>query len=148
MSEVNQVKLEKLHTHFQKGGSTDVKDVMNVLKISSEPQVIEYRDALKAKYPEIYAAPADTTDDAEDLGLDEPEETSAPVEKAKPEPVAVEKAEPAAKAAKKEISVEPSTKSFWLKQDDGSAIELSVSNETPTKFILQPKFLKDQAELG
>lgn len=167
-TEINSKKLEALHKYLQNGGSTELKDVQNQLKVSSEPIVQEYKAALIAQWPEVYDKPAEDVDDdglgeegslepleevlpgnfevSEDaLGqltepVEDPEESRTPEELDALKPVAVSPTTPRAKKVAVPATV---AKAFWLKNEDGSAVELSVSNETPSKIILQPKFLKD-----
>lgn len=136
MSEINQLKLEKLHAHYQKTKSFD--DAANILKVSSEPIIKQYIDAVKAKYPDLYEdseAPAEDEDD----GLGEaPEEKPAEKDEPAPtEPVTAPKVTPA--KAKEPVAQPVEPKTFWLKGGDGTAVELDLVRETPTKFILSEK---------
>ena len=72
-TEISQVKLEKLHKYIQNGGSTDIQDVQNQLKVSSEPIVQEYKAALIAQWPEVYGKPAE---EVEDDGDDEQDQVA------------------------------------------------------------------------
>jgi len=161
-TEINSKKLEALHKYLQNGGSTELKDVQNQLKVSSEPIVQEYKAALIAQWPEVYGKPAEEIED-DGLGEEEPLEplkevlpgnfevaedvpgklTENPVEDTDKALGEILKTDAADREDKKAVAPATVTKAFWLKNEDGSAVELSVSNETPSKIILQPKFLKD-----
>jgi len=151
MSEINTYKLGRLHAHLQRGGDTDLETIKDVLKVSSEPLVIEYREALVAKYPEIYreakVAPVEGSEEApvEETETPVAEEPEIPVEispvESKPAPA------PAPKPAPQKTPQKTIVKRYFLTDANGTARELDLKSENSGGATFALKQPKDEVQI-
>ena len=154
MSEINSYKLGRLHAHLQRGGATDLETIKDVLKVSSEPLVIEYREALVAKYPEIYreakTSSSEEGDAVSDEGTeeivigaseDEPEVVPAEPPASRPQPT------PSPKPPTNQAPKKTTVKRYFLTDANGTARELDLKSENSGGATFALKQPKDEVQI-